>query len=163
MHYLSRRQIVNVIIIICSRHSLCYILSDGSLENHLAADFEGLVFEIYISFNVRWQKNSWQNLTTWWWQFSMTMMACFLFAMQGFVQAKQENSVKPLLDSLACLRNIPFQYWSTVLCWSLPMCLEWGNFLLVFFNPLHFHRRWYQLSTQILGIRLFTSVLRFLS
>lgn len=53
MHYLSRRQIVNVIIIICSRHSLCYILSDGSPENHLAADFEGLVFEIYISFNAR--------------------------------------------------------------------------------------------------------------
>ena len=50
-----------------------------------------------------------------------------VFLLQGCDQVRQENSVKQLSGFQACLRNIRFLFWSTLLCWSLLMSFELGK------------------------------------
>ena len=50
-----------------------------------------------------------------------------VFLLQGCDQVRQENSVKQLSGFQACLRNIRFLFWSTLLYWSLLMSFELGK------------------------------------
>ena len=108
MHYLSGRQIVNVIIIICSRHSLCYILSDGSPENHLAADFEGLVFEILYILQCTLTEKQLTKLNDVVMIISMTVMACFFVRNAGLRSSKTGEQCEAIVRFPGLFEKYPF-------------------------------------------------------